>query len=121
MCELLIPSVPSTFEESNADLNVSEHFPSSTSPIYIAICYLHGNSCSLDAPSSYDGTMRNRAAESYFTTRFGSRFVVMDTGVWHIRLSFSLVKHCKSSNSGLLSFPLWSSGKCKFVHPFNRY
>jgi hypothetical protein len=34
--------------------------------MYIAVCYLPGNTHSLDVPFSYDGTIRNRAAKELF-------------------------------------------------------
>lgn len=54
-------------------------------------CYFHGDNHKLDALFSYNGTMLNRPAESYFPRKFSRGFVVMDTGVWHIRSGFCLV------------------------------
>lgn len=86
---------------------------SSLQLLYILLAYFHGNNHKLDALFSYIRTRLNRPAESYFTRKFSNHFVVMDIGLWHIRSSFCLVKHFKSSFS-LLSFSFWPSGNYRF-------
>lgn len=87
---------------------------SSLKLLYILLpAYFHSNNRKWDALFSYNRTRLNRPAESYFTRKFSNHFVVMDIGLWHIRSSFCLVKHFKSSFS-LLSFSFWPSGKDRF-------
>lgn len=111
------------FREADIDLNRSESFLKhivffSAVTVYATASYFHDNNHKLDALFSYNRAMLNKPAESYFTRKFSNYFVVMDIGLWHIRSSFCLVKHFKSS-FGLLSFSFWPSGNYRLMHLYH--
>lgn len=106
--------VSQIFRETDVDLNLSENFLKRivfffVATVYSSACSFHGNNHKLDALFSYNGMMLNRPADSYFTRKFSNCFAVKDIGLWHIRSSFCLVKHFKTSSS-LLSFSFRPSG-----------